>query len=140
MPGPAVSIRPSRRRSPLRQFLRKYQGPSLASARAGASFAPTCADIRMPHAERIETVAVLLEGAGELRLRLRGLAAVAARGEEIAIAALGNVHQGFGRARARDPDRRMRPLGRPRPRIDVAQRVVTAFPGEWSVPRSRHYE
>src|SRR5262245_3414983 len=73
------------------------------------------------HAERIETVAVLLEDPGELRLRLRGLAAVAARGAEIAIAAPGDVDQGFGRTRARDPDLRMRLLGRARPRIDIAQ-------------------
>src|SRR5262249_31188171 len=45
------------------------------------------------HAERLVAVAVLLEDRGELLLRFRRLLAVAARGEEIAVAALGDLHQ-----------------------------------------------
>src|SRR5262245_58454793 len=133
------------------QVAAEFRGRDVGNARAGgqhAAFAPqvpletvleevpdallglgprlriALADMRRhqdAHAERIKTVTMLLEDAGELRLRLRGLAAVAARGEKIAIAAPGDVDQGFGRARARDPDWRMRLLGRARPRIDIAQ-------------------
>src|SRR5262245_13037581 len=71
------------------------------------------------HAQWLIAVTVLLEDLGELLLRARGLLAVAARGQKIAVAALGDLDQRLARARARDPDRRMWLLGRARPRIDV---------------------
>src|SRR5262245_39472317 len=79
------------------------------------------------HAERLIVIALLLEDFCELLLRARRLLAVAARGEEIAVAPPGDLDQRLARARARDPDRRMRPLRRARPGIDVAQRVMAAF-------------
>src|SRR3954452_18332747 len=132
MPGPAVSMRPSRRRCPLRQFLRKYQTPSLASSCACASVSPTWADMRMPIRKGSKRLpcssSTLANCACDFAVSLPWL-----RGEEIAISALGDVDQGLGRTRARDPDRGMRLLRRPRPRIDAAQWIVPAFPREWSV-------
>ena len=64
---------------------------------------------------------------GELLLRSCRFLAVAARRQEVAVAALGDLHQRLARARAGNPDRRMRLLRRPRPRIDVAQRIVPAL-------------
>src|SRR6266511_3385993 len=76
---------------------------------------------------------MLFKHGGEFLLRAMGLAAVAARREKIAVAALGHFIHRRWTARAGYPDRRERLLQRFRPEIDVAQGEIAALMGEGTV-------
>src|SRR5262245_44482657 len=62
-----------------------------------------------------------------------GFTAMAAGGEKIAVAALGDLGHGRRTARPGYPDRRKRSLQRFRPKIYVAQRKIATFVSEGAV-------
>ena len=84
-------------------------------------------------AKRMILVAMLFQHRGKLLLRAVGLAAVAARREKIAVAALGHFGHGRRAARAGDPHRRKWFLQRLGPEIHIAQRKIAALVRERSV-------
>src|SRR5207253_9379647 len=79
------------------------------------------------HPERMKRAAVVRHDLAEALRRALGGGAMRARGQEVVVAAPGDLLHGLQAERAGNPDRRMRALLRQRPRIDVAQRIMPPF-------------
>src|SRR4029434_5260589 len=117
----------------LETILQKVPNPFLAFL---ARLLIRLCDVRRhqnAEAERMVLIPVFFQHCGEFLLRAMGLAAMAARREKVAVAALGDLGHSGRTARAGDPDRWERLLQGFRPKIHVAEWKVTTFVGEGPV-------